>query len=134
MKIVACLRFTWAIILIVNAISRNTFTLSGLESHEIIPGIAEAIISLTFILYCIIMGLQDWKNERLIHAKYFNAFGLVFEILILMITFYLLILMLGDKSEVTQIAFFALWNAGLLILIYADIRRMWIGKREYTNE
>ena len=82
------------------------------------------LLTFTFVSYCIVIGLQEIKGRQLIEAKYFESFGLLFEILIFVGGLYLLFVLLRQQAEFWRIGLVFLWQLGLLTLLIVDIKRI----------
>jgi hypothetical protein len=70
------------------------------------------------------MGLQEIRNQKIIDAKYFESFGIIFELMIFLGGLYLLSILLQKQSDHWRIGLMALWQIGLLTLLVVDIKRI----------
>ena len=89
------------------------------------------MLGFTFILYCIIEGIQEIKNKRIVHAKYLSLYGLVFESLILSGNLLVFLIMGFPKLFIDKILALIL-VVGLLFLIVFDFKKF-IGSRTTDN-
>lgn len=48
------------------------------------------VVVLTFVLYCIIAGIQELKQTSFTNARFFDIFGLFFEILVFTATVFII--------------------------------------------
>src|SRR5688572_18809779 len=112
MKIIPYLRFAWATQLIVNSISGTFFLSATNQGPAVISfNFIKGLVGLTFILYCVIMAIQEIKNKQLIDAKFFYVFGIFFQILIFVGGFFILKVIHGIETiEVWRIALLVFWQ------------------------
>jgi hypothetical protein len=82
------------------------------------------LLTFTFVFYCVIIGLQEIKKRQLFEAKYFESFGLLFEILIFVVGLYLVVVLLRQESDFWRVGLMFLWQFGLLTLLIIDIKRI----------
>ena len=82
------------------------------------------LLTFSFVTYCIVIGLQEIKKRPMTEAKYFQIFGLLFEILIFVGGLYLLVILLRQQSDFWRIGLMFLWQLGLLTLLTVDIKRV----------
>ena len=124
MKIIPYLRFVWATFIILNFVSRTNFNLDGVTGIEIFLIALSGLISLTFSSYCVIIGLQEIKEEQIIDARFFEFFGLFFELLVFLGGLYLLNILFGHSTEYWRIGLMMIWQIGLLVFILVDVKRI----------
>ena len=86
--------------------------------------ILSGLLTLSFVGYCIIMGLQEIRGQKFIEAKYFESFGIFFELMIFLGGLYLLSIQLQTQSDLWRIGLMALWQIGLLTLLVVDIKKI----------
>ena len=79
MKFVPFIRFSWAIYIIYNYLIRTDFNFNFSHGIEILEVIITGLLTLSFAAYCIIIGLQEIRDDIIIEAKYFESFGIIFE-------------------------------------------------------
>jgi hypothetical protein len=115
MKIIPYLRLAWAAQMIITAFSRNEVPLNFISG----------LTGLTFILYCIIIGIQEIKNKHFIETRFFYIFGAFFEVLIFLAGLYVLKLTQVAGIEAWRIALLIFWQIVLMAIIIVDIRRLW---------
>jgi|GEM_PF-2814533 len=125
MKIIPYIRFAVAVAIIFNWLSHTSFTFVHLTRPQIVAELASALFSLTFALYCSLMGLQELKERQLFNARFFNAFGVFFQIIIFVVGLFFLRFLFGLKIEVWKIGWLIIYQMALLVLIFVDVRRIW---------
>lgn len=122
-KIIPYLRLTWVIAILVNLISK--WGVGPIDDAIFFSlRILTAGVLLIFSAYCVITAIQELKNEKLIDAKFFEFFGLFFEVIVLLAGFYSLKTSFAQNMDVSAIFWLTLWQIGLVILIYVDVRRV----------
>jgi hypothetical protein len=124
MKIIPYLRFVWATFIIVNFLSRTYFNLDGGNGIEILLFALSGLISLSFSSYCVIIGLQEIKKEQVFDARFFEFFGLFFELLVFLGGLYLLNILLKHDTEYWRIGLMMIWQIGLMVFILVDFKRI----------
>jgi hypothetical protein len=124
MKIIPYLRFAWATFIIVNFISRTNFNLDEVNGIGILFVVLSGLISLTFSCYCEVTGLQEIKEEQIIDARFFEYFGLFFELLVFLGGVYLIKILIKHSTEYWRIGLMMIWQIRLLVFILVDIRRI----------
>jgi hypothetical protein len=70
------------------------------------------------------MGLQEIRNQDFVEAKYFESFGVFFELVIFLGGLYLLSIQLQNQGDLWRIGLTALWQIGLLTLLVLDIKKI----------
>jgi hypothetical protein len=130
MKIIPYMRFFLAVYILFNYISLTILNLPEMNIMGDIGlffSIISGVLTFSFISYCMIMGLQELINRQWIEAKYFQFFGLIFELLIFVTGLYLLFLLLPQQLEFWRIGLMIIWQLGLLILLIVDLKRIRVG-------
>jgi hypothetical protein len=124
MKIIPYMRFSWALYVTFNYIKQIPLDIQHIDNNGLLPMFLGGLLTLTFVTYCIIIGLQEIKDQQLIEAKYFELFGLLVEILVFAAGFYLLVILFQYQSNFWKIGLMILWQLGLLTLLIIDIKRI----------
>jgi hypothetical protein len=125
MKFLAVLRFTWALAIVVNIFFTNSSSFERANAANIFFQWMTWLVVGTFVLYCIITGIQEWSANQFIHASFFNIFGVVFEILVFLAGLYIIDIYRIKEMKLWRLVLVLLWQTGLITLIVADIRRLW---------
>jgi hypothetical protein len=94
------------------------------EGSNILFAILSGILTLIFVTYCIIIGLQEIKSRQIIEARYFEIFGILFEVIIFVGGLFLGAFLLQQQIDVWKIGLLILWQLGLLILLIVDLKRI----------
>jgi hypothetical protein len=81
------------------------------------------LLVFSFVLYCILEGIQDLRKEEFMNAKFFRFYGLFIEIL----TFGFVLSVLKDPVDPGEFSGMILMLVILLLLIFVDIRKFWRG-------
>jgi hypothetical protein len=124
MKIIPYLRFAWAGQIITDSWSYTSFT-STLGREGQVWDVFTGSLALTFVLYCLVMGIQELKELKLVEGKYFYIFGTLYELMIFLSGLYI-IRLVGEKDfEIWRIGVVMFWNIVLLTIIFLDIRKVW---------
>ena len=124
MKITPYLRFLWATSLSFHYIRQTRHDIGESDNIEVSFVILSGLLTLSFVGYCIIMGLQEIRNQKIIDAKYFESFGIIFELMIFLGGLYLLSILLQKQNDPWRIGLMALWQIGLLTLLVVDIKKI----------
>ena len=124
MKIIPYMRFIWATTLSFNFIRQTTLDIQTSDDFGLFFIILGGLLTFSFVSYCIVIGLQEIKKRQMTEAKYFQAFGLIFETLIFVGGLYLLVILLQQQSDFWRIGLIILWQLGLLTLLTVDIKRV----------
>jgi hypothetical protein len=124
MKIIPYLRFVWATFIIINFISRTNSNLDAINVIEIFLIALSGLISLTFSCFCVLIGLQEIKEKQIIDARFFEFFGLFFELLVFLGGLHLINVLFKHSAEYWRIGLMIIWQIGLLVFIFVDFKRM----------
>src|SRR5262245_61372476 len=125
MKFIPYLRICWALVIVANFFLKPPAA-DGADSVGMLAQGLMILVVGTFVLYCVLMGIQEITNNQFIQARFFNIFGLVFEVIAFFSILYILKISGGEGFEVWEIALLAIWQIGLLALIVVDIRKFWM--------
>ena len=132
MKAVPFLRFALAIYILIDAFI-------AIQTKETLPAKFPELIALSvfldgaflfvkviFVAYCLITGLQEMLSRDLIHAKIFNLFGLVYEVIVLLgsVGFFILLIVAHPDYSQKNILISAVSMCVIIILIAVDVKRM----------
>ncbi len=118
------MRFFWATVLSFNFIKQTTLDIQKEDDIGLFFIILGGLLTFSFVSYCIVIGLQEINKRQPTEAKYFQTFGLLFEILIFVGGLYLLIVLVQHQANFWRIGLMFLWQLGLLTLLIVDIRRI----------
>lgn len=118
------MRFFWATALSFNFIRQTMLDIQGAAEFELFFTTLGGLLTFSFVSYCIVIGLQEIKKRQVTEAKYFQTFGLLFEILIFVGGLYLFIVLLRQQSDFWGIGLMLLWQLGLLTLLIVDVKRI----------
>ena len=124
MKIIPYLRFAWALILIVKFFTNTPNNLAYPEGIKLLVGSMEAVIIWTFVLYCILEGVQEITNTEFIQAIFFDFFGIIVEIITFIVMVLIFLFLIGKGIGALIISLMLLWQIGVLILIVVDLRKL----------
>ena len=124
MKIIPYIRFFWATTLSFNFIRQATLDIQTADDIRLFFIILGGLLTFSFVCYCIVIGLQEIKKRQMTEAKYFQTFGLLFEILIFAGGLYLLVILMRQQSDFWRLGLVFLWQLGLLTLLTVDIKRV----------
>lgn len=130
MKIIPYMRFFLAVYILFNYISLTILNLperNDMGNIGLFFSIFSGVLTFSFISYCMIMGLQELINRQWMEAKYFQFFGLIFELLLFVTGLYLLFVLRPQQLEFWRIGLMIVWQLGLLILLIVDIKRIRVG-------
>ena len=118
--------------MIINLLSEYISTGNGFDSVDVFSSGVAGLVTFTFLLYCILEGLQELRIIKLIQAKYFKAFGIFFEVLLFLAGIYIL--------TISNATFISWWSiiivfqvTGLLILIVVDIKKIQLRWRSFPE-
>ena len=120
MKAIPYIRFAWALQIVFTAFSEKSLVTNEGASLYIFS----ALIGFTFVLYCIVMGIQEIRMIQLIEARFFYVFGIFFETLIFLAGFFVINVLLNSEIQNWQLPLFAVWQLLLLVIIFVDVRRI----------
>jgi hypothetical protein len=81
------------------------------------------LLTFSFVSYCLVVGLKEIKGRNSIEAKYFNVFGLFFEILIFVGGLYLITVLFRQQFDLLKVGLLTFWQLGLLTLLIVDMKR-----------
>lgn len=121
-KMVPYLRFTIGLFVLVNFLTGIGFNRTGIDNFDNFATGLAGLLALTFLLYCLLEGLQELRNKEIIQAKFFKVFGLIFEVILFVTGAYILTISRGLFSWWTTLIIFP--TIGLLILITVDVRKI----------
>jgi hypothetical protein len=124
MKLIPYMRFFWATALSFNFIRQTKLDIQRADDFGLFFIVLSGLLTFSFVSYCIVIGLQEIKKRQPTEAKYFQTFGLLFEILIFVGGLYLLFVLLRQQSDFWRIGLMFLWQLGLLTLLIIDIKRI----------
>jgi len=124
MKFVPYLRILWAITIVTNFLLRDTIVSGSEQGRLLIQGLTIFVVG-TFVLYCVLMAIQEITSNQFINARFFNVFGLFFEVVIFIVTLYMLKIA-GGVLEPVNLALVIVWQLGMLILIIVDVRKFFV--------
>ena len=124
MKIIPYMRFLWATALSFNFIRQTKLDIQRTDDLGLFFIILGGLLTFPFVTYCAVIGLQEIKEQQKIEAKFLQAFGLLFEILIFIGGLYLLFVLVRQPFDFWRIGLMILWQLGLLTLLSVDIRRI----------
>jgi hypothetical protein len=82
------------------------------------------LLLISVVLYCVIEGIQELKEQQLISAKFFRFYGLFSEVWLFAGGVLIFARLLFVQTSVWYIVISLLWIVSLLILIVADIRKI----------
>lgn len=118
------MRFFWATALSVKFLRQTKLDIQRADDFGLFFIVLSGLLTFSFVSYCIVIGLQEIKKRQPTEAKYFQTFGLLFEILIFVGGLYLLFVLLRQQSDFWRIGLMFLWQLGLLTLLIIDIKRI----------
>jgi hypothetical protein len=124
MKIIPYMRFFWATAMSFNYIRQTKLDIQATDDMGLFFMLLNGLLTFSFVSYCIVIGLQEIKHRQPIDSKYFESFGLIFEILIFAGGLYLLVGLVRQQSDFWRIGIMSLWQLGLLMLLTVDIKRI----------
>ena len=124
MKLIPYLRFAWAASIIISFIKQDSFDFAGADKIEGFIVFSTGLLSLSFSFYCIVIGIQEIRMEKMINARYFEIFGLFFELLVFLGGFYLVIELFTYWTKYWQIVLFIVWEIGVLVFLAIDLKRL----------
>ena len=124
MKLIPYLRFTLGVFVLINFLSRINSNKTGLRNFDIFATGFSGLLIFTFLLYCLLEGLQELRNMKLIQAKYFRTFGLFFEVLIFLSGLFILVSANGYLSPWWFALIVIFQVIGVLTLVIIDIKKI----------
>lgn len=127
MKIIPYLRFAWAAFIVINFISQINFNFADSERIEIFIVAFGGLLTLVFLSYCIVIGLQEIREEQIFEARFFEIFGLVFEVLLFLGGLFVLTMLLKSSIPLWKLGLLLVWETGLILFIVTDFRRIRLG-------
>jgi hypothetical protein len=99
MKIIPYMRFFWATALSFNFIRQTMLDIQSADEFGLFFTTLGGLLTFSFVSYCIVIGLQEVKRRQMTEAKYFQTFGLLFEMLIFVGGLYLFIVLLPANKK-----------------------------------
>jgi uncharacterized membrane protein SirB2 len=118
------LRFAWAAYILVNSTLNIHGDFQHLPGGQILFEWMIRIITITFVLYCVIRGWEELKGAKFTNAKFFDVFGLVFEILILISGFIFLNVVDVNSIKLWRVASLILFQFALIAIIWTDFKKL----------
>ncbi len=116
-------RFVLVILILINFI-RNGFSYDVAPKYQILTSVMTSIIAFTFMLYCLLEGIQEIKKRRFIHAIFFRIFGILFTLLLLLIQILTSMAVLSLSLDFFVVAYTIVFGLMLLFLLIVDIRKL----------
>jgi hypothetical protein len=124
MKIIPYIRFLWAGYIIVAPFFETRFNNIAQGPVGSLSMIINGVIGFTFVLYCVVTGIQELTRKQLIDAKFFYFFGIFFEILIFLAGAYMVTVARDVGIETSRIAMLVCWQVVMAIVVFVDVRRI----------
>lgn len=93
-------------------------------SEGLLFGIMNGLFTIAFSAYCITTGVQELRNTQILNARYFEIFGLLFEVLTFMGGFLLFAILFSQDGDLWRLVLLSVWQLGLLALILTDFRKI----------
>ena len=125
MRIIPYIRILWAITILLNLLLTTSDSVDNSDEREILFQIMSGLVTGTFVLYCVLMGIQELTDKQFIQAIFFNVFGIIFEVMIFVGVIYILRILGKQEVEIWRFALLTLWQIGLFALILVDIKKLW---------
>lgn len=123
MKAIPYLRFAMAIWVSYNFINQIILEFNGNE-FEFLLTILMGLMTLGFVVYCIVLGLQEIKEHRIFSARYLEYFGILFEFLVLLSGIFMWIALVQQPLILWTIIIYIIFTLGLSILLIVDLKRI----------
>lgn len=123
MKAIPYLRFILAIFVSYNFINQ-TISESSKNEFEFLFTIFTGLLVLGFVVYSIVVGLQEIRGYQIFNARFLEYFGILFQLLIFLGSVFVISFLVQEPHFPWSTTVYIAFSLVLLTLLIVDIKRV----------